>query len=278
VATAPIVYKASGRRGFAQEMAGAANDFVESFKSHQLWVALAMNDIVARYRGSMLGPFWITITTAVFVAGIGLVYSELMNVDPALYVPWMATGIVLWNLILGMVLEGADAMISAAGIIRQTATPLPMFIWRVVLRGIINFLHQVVVIFVVAAVFGYLFKINLPMAAFGLVLTVINVAWMAMIASIVSARFRDTQQVIGSVMQLIFFMSPVLWRPQDLTKAKAILAPNPFFHMLEVVRGPLLGLPVPMTSVFVLLGLAVLGWTAAFLLFALVRRRIVHYL
>ena len=274
----PNVYKAAGRQGFGKEMVGAANDFVESFRAHQLWVALAVNDIVARYRGSMIGPFWITITTAVFVGGIGLVYSELMNIDPAQYVPWMATGVVLWNLIQGMVLEGADAMISAAGIIRQTATPLPMFIWRVVLRGVINFAHQIVVIFVVAIVFGYFLKINLPMAAIGLVLTVINVAWMALIASIISARFRDTQQVIGSVMQLVFFLSPVLWRPQDLTKAKAILAPNPIFHMLEVVRGPLLGLPAPLTSIFFLLGLAVAGWVAAFLLFALVRRRIVHYL
>ena len=259
-------------------MAGAADDFVQSFRAHQLWVALAMNDIVARYRGSMIGPFWITITTAVFVGGIGLVYSELMNVDPAAYVPWMATGVVLWQLISGLVLEGADALIGAAGIIRQTATPLPMFIWRVVLRGIINFLHQIVVIFAVALFFGYFTKINLPLAAAGLVLTVINVAWMALIASIISARFRDTQQVIASVIQLVFFMSPVLWRPQDLTRAKLILAPNPVYHMLEVVRGPLLGLPVPMISVIFLIVLAVLGWACAFLLFALVRRRIVHYL
>ena len=272
------VYKAAGRGGFSQEVAGAAADFVQSFRAHQLWVALAVNDVVARYRGSMLGPLWITLTTAIFVAGIGLVYAELMHVSPAAYVPWMATGIVLWNLISGMVLEGSDAMISAAGIIRQTATPLPMFIWRVVLRGIINFLHQVVVIFVVAGIFGYLFKINLPLAAFGLVLTVINTSWMALIASIVSARFRDTQQVIASVMQLVFFLSPVLWRPQDLTSAKSILALNPVYHMLEAVRDPLLGGGVPPISIAFLLCLAVLGWTFAFGLFALVRRRIVHYL
>jgi ABC-type polysaccharide/polyol phosphate export permease len=259
-------------------MAGAANDFVQSFRAHQLWVALAMNDILARYRGSMIGPFWITITTAIFVAGIGVVYSELMNVDISVYVPWMATGIVLWNLISGMVLEGADALISAAGVIRQTATPLPMFIWRVVLRGVINFLHQVVVIFGVAAIFGYLFKINLPMAGLGLALIVINVSWVALIAAIVSARFRDTQQVIASVTQLVFFLSPVLWRPQDLSKAKLILAPNPVFHMLEVARNPLLGLPVMPISIAFLLGLAVVGWALAFLLFAAVRRRIVHYL
>ena len=272
------VYKAAGRGGFGQELAGAAADFAQSFRVHQLWVALALNDVVARYRGSMLGPLWITLTTAIFVAGIGVVYSQLMHVDPAAYVPWMATGIVLWNLVSGMVLEGADAMIAAAGIIRQTAQPLPMFIWRVVLRGLINFLHQIIVIFVVAAIFGYLFKINLPLAAFGLVLTVVNTSWMALIASIVSARFRDTQQVIASVMQLVFFMSPVLWRPQDLTSAKVVLALNPVYHMLEAVRDPLLGGGVPPLSIAFLLCLAVLGWSLAFGLFALVRRRLVHYL
>lgn len=237
-----------------------------------------MNDIAGRYRGSVLGPFWITLTTAAFVVGIGIVYAELMNVPPQKYVPWMATGIVLWNLISAIITEGSNAYLESAGIIQQTNIPLPVFVWRVVMRDLVNFAHQIVVIFAVALYFGYFLKINWPLAAFGLALLTINVAWMGFAAAIMSARYRDLQQVIGTVLQLLFFLSPVIWIPSELSSMNSILEANPMYHMLDVVRSPLMGNPPSTKSIIYLLVLALAGWLFTFGLFAAVRRRIVHYL
>jgi ABC-type polysaccharide/polyol phosphate export permease len=272
---------AAARGSYASEVAAAAGDFANSFRQSRLWSVLAWNDILAKYRGSGLGPFWITISQAAFVAGIAIVYADLFHVPTAKYVPWMATGVVIWNLVSIMIMEGAEAFVQGAQIIRQTAIPLPLFIWRVVFRNILTFAHQIVVIFVVALWFGYLLKINLPMAVLGFILVVLNIGWVSFFAAIVSARFRDVQQVFATVLQLLFFVSPVIWIPAETSKSslrEALLQLNPVSHLLAVMRDPLLGTPTPLKSVAALIGLSVVGWLFTFGLYAAVRRRIVHYL
>ncbi len=280
--TRPYRHYAAARVSYAREVAASFGDFAESFRRSRLWLTLALNDIAGRYRGSVLGPFWITLTTAAFVIGIGVVYAELMHVDVKVYVPWMATGIVLWNMILAMIVEGANAYIEGGAIIQQTNIPLPVFLWRVITRDLINFAHQIVVIFAVALYFHYFLSINWALALLGLVLLVVNAAWMGFVAAIVSARYRDVQQVIGTVMQLMFFLTPVIWIPADMSKAASLSTllqqVNPLAHMIAVVRDPLLGHPMKLDSVIYLLVMGLAGWIFTFGLFAAVRRRIVHYL
>jgi len=269
----------SARRSFGSEVAATVHDFARSFEQWRLWSTLAVNDIAARYRGSILGPFWITISTIAFVVGIGIVYGDLMHVSTEKYVPWMATGVVVWNMISITINEGAEAFLQGSQIIRQTSIPLPLFVWRVVLRNILNFGHQVVVILGVAIWFHFVTKMNVPLALVGLVLVMVNMAWMSFVAAILSARYRDVQQVIVTVLQLVFFVSPVLWIPNDLRGVRSLLLTgNPVFHMLAVVRDPLLARPANWTNYLVLIVMAAAGWAATLSLYAVVRRRIVHYL
>ena len=257
----------------------SGEDFLQSFEQWPLWKALAFNDILSRYRGSMLGPFWITVTTVSFVVGISLVYSSLMHIATEKYVPWLTCGVVIWNTMASTILESGEAFVSSSAIIRAGSLPLPMFVWRVVLRNVLNFAHQLVVILGVAVWFHFLFRMNLPMAVVGFALVLFNISWIAFAAAILSARFRDIQQVIATLMQLIFFVSPVIWMSQDIHGIRSmILTANPFYHLLEVTRDPLLGLPTPLSSIGLLLALGAIGWTVTFLLYATVRRRIVHYL
>jgi ABC-type polysaccharide/polyol phosphate export permease len=270
---------AAARASYFSELAATAKDVLASFRLYRLWSVLAFNDILGRYRGSIIGPFWITLSTAVFVAGISYMYAGLLHVSTAKYIPWMSTGVVVWNMISASISEGADAFVVGAPIIRQTAMPLPVFIWRVIIRNIMTFAHQIVIILIVALWFKYLFKINIPMFLAGLTLVCINLAWIAFFSAILSARFRDVPQVIAAILQLLFFISPVIWIPGEVAGARgALLLYNPMVHMLNVMRNPMMGSPTPPGSLEVLLVSAVVGWLLAFLFYASVRRRIVHYL
>ena len=252
---------------------------VTSFEQTRLWSTLAINDIAGRYRGSILGPFWITLAQAAFVVGIGLVYGDLMHVSTEKYVPWMATGVTLWTLISMCINEGSSAFIEGAGLLRQTAIPMPLFVWRAIFRNVLNFGHQVIVIVAVAIWFGYLLKINLPVFILGFILLIANVSWIAFIAAIISARYRDVQQMISTILQLMFFISPVIFIPGEMKNGRVSwLQLNPVYHMLEVTRNPLLGLPVHSQSLLIMVLMALGGWLVAFILYGAVRRRIVHYL
>jgi lipopolysaccharide transport system permease protein len=272
-------YYATARTSFVDEFKGGCSDIVASLRMTRIWFALGLNDIVARYRGSILGPFWITLTTAVFVLGIGFLYAGLMKVSIERYLPWMTTGLVVWGLISQTVLEGGDAFIAATEVLRQTSLPTPLFVWRVVWRNVLNFAHQLPVLMILAIKFNYLILISIPEAILGLVLILVNISWFSLFCAAVCARFRDLKQILASLTQLLFFLSPVLWIPSEVKGFSGkLMTLNPVVHMLNVLRGPLLGQGSPRDSVIFLLAAGAVGWLFALLFFAKVRRRIVHYI
>lgn len=267
-----------GRRGALSELQMASKDLQGSFERMGLAWSLAWHDVVSRYRGSILGPFWITLSMGLMVLGIGFLYAQLFRIPINEFIPFVALGIVFFGVISNTVNEGCETFIRASSMLSQTALPMFTFVWRTVLRNLINLAHHLVIIVAVIAVFGYWRVMNLPLFAVGLLLLLLNAGWLSMLVGIISARFRDVPQLVMSVMQFAIFMTPVFWTPQSFPERHAFLTLNPFYHMLDAVRAPLLGTPVDGLSYLVLILMVVFGWILTFGLFAATRRRIVHFL
>jgi ABC-type polysaccharide/polyol phosphate export permease len=269
----------TGRRGALFEVQMALRDLRASAERIDLAWSLAWHDVVSRYRGSILGPLWITLSMGVMVLGIGLLWGELFGVKLHDFIPFVALGIVFFGAVTGTINEGCDTFVQAAGMLSQTALPMFTFVWRTVLRNLINLGHHVVIVLAVLIYFGFWRTANYPVAALGLVFLVVNVAWLSMLVAIISARFRDIPQIVQSVTQAAAIMTPVFWLPDRISADhRVILDFNPFYHLLEAVRGPLLGHDVAPHSYLFLAAMAVAGWAVTFGLFANTRRRIVHYL
>lgn len=269
----------TGRRGTLFEFNMAFRDLTNSAQRLGLAWSLAWHDVVSRYRGSILGPFWITISMGLMVLGIGIVYAKLFDVAVAEFLPLVALGIVFFGTITGIINDGCDTFTAAKNMLSQTNLPMFTFVWRVVLRNLINLAHHLVIVIVVLLVYGYWRKMNLAGGAVGLVFLVANTGWISMFVGIVSARFRDIPQVVQSITQFAMFITPVFWPADRLQGAKhAVLDFNPFYHMLEAVRAPMMGAPIAPHTYLVLAIMAAIGWAAVFSLFAITRRRIVHYL
>lgn len=268
----------TGRRGTLFEFQMALRDLKTSGERLGLAWSLAWHDVVSRYRGSILGPFWITLSMGLMVLGIGFLYSRLLSISLEELMPYVALGIVFFGVISGVVNEGCDTFVQASGMLSQTSLPMFTFVWRTVLRNLINLAHHLVIVIAVLIWFGYWREANPLLALAGAAFLIVNVSWMSMLAGIVSARFRDIPQIVISVMQFAFFMTPVFWRPDRFGDQHIFLTLNPFYHMLEAIRAPLLGVPVSGLSYIVLSAMALLGWAVTFSVFAVTRRRIVHYL
>ncbi len=269
----------TGSRGTRDEFRRAFADLVASLGKLDLAWSLAWHDVVSRYRGSILGPFWITLSMAFMVLGIGFLYAELQHISLQTTMPFVALGIVFWGMISQVIIEGCETFVQASGMLSQTSLPMFTFVWRTVMRNLATLSHHVVIIVAVVVWFGFWRTMNLPMAILGLVLTLLNISWISLAAAIASARFRDIPQIVMSIMQFSMFMTPVFWQPgtrQGLMNL--VLTFNPFFHMLDAIRGPLLGAPADLSSYGILALMALAGWATTFSLFAFTRRRIVHYL
>jgi len=255
----------------------ALGDLGRLFQMWQLCWSLAFLDITLRYRGSMLGPFWLTLSTAIMVGSMGFLYSALFHMDMHSYFPFIALSIVLWNFINTLVNDSCTCFTAAESLIRSVRIPISLYAVRVVLRNLMVLAHNVVVIVVVdvslSAEPGWTGLLAIP--AF-LMWIVVGVALVLLLGTL-SARFRDIPPIIASVMQMAFFVSGVIWQPSQLKQYEYLLALNPFFSLLEVVRAPLLG-QVPSLPIYA----SAIGYSAfllviASLLFVRTRGRIAFW-
>jgi ABC-type polysaccharide/polyol phosphate export permease len=268
----------TGQRGARFQFQMASRDLANSFRRLGLSWSLAWHDVTSRYRGSVLGPFWITLSMGLMVLGIGFLYASLFNLPLNEFLPYVALGIVFFGVMTGTINEGCETFVLASGMLSQTSLPMFTFVWRTVLRNLINLGHHLVIVVGMLAYYGYWKVADVPLALIGIVLMLLNASWMSLLAAIASARYRDIPQIVVSGMQFAIFMTPVFWLPDRFGKHQVFLDLNPFYHLLQAVRAPLLGQTVHTTSYVVLVAMAVVGWLVTFAIFARTRRRLVHYL
>ena len=253
-------------------------DIVNGARTAHLWGLLAWQDIRRRYRRSVLGPLWLTISMGVLVAALGTLYGTLLKADISEYVPHLALGFIFWSLISSLVGESCSAFISAEDIIKETDLPLSIHVYRVVWRNLLILGHNGAIFVVVALVFsiwpGATGLLSIP----GVVLLGMNGIWVGFALGIICARFRDVPPIVASVMRIAFFLTPIIWMPKQLTGKAAFVDVNPFFHFLELVRAPLLGQAPGLVSWIVVSSITAGGWLVTFMLLHRYRRRIAYWI
>jgi ABC-type polysaccharide/polyol phosphate export permease len=261
----------------ASNVARAWNDLVAGLGKSWLWMELAHQDIKLRYRGSMLGPFWLTISTAVMISSMGFLYAKLFHTDVATYLPFLTAGIIFWNLVASVITEGCGTFTAVQSIIQQVPLPFSVHAYRLVYRNIVVMLHSVVIIPVVNVIFHIGFDWRILWALPALAVIALNGVWISILFGMLSARFRDVPPIVGSFVQVIFFVTPVFWHPDTLGVWRPIGELNPLFAAIDVVRSPLLGAAPAPHSWPILLIVTIVGGFSTFLLFARFRSRIAFW-
>jgi ABC-type polysaccharide/polyol phosphate export permease len=244
--------------------AQAFADLLNGARLYELWSRLAFHDIRQRFRRSVLGPFWLTISMGTLVAVLGLVFSTLFHQDVAKTLPYISTGIIFWGLLTSCITEGTTVFISAESYIRNLPIPLSVHFYRMMARNIMIWGFTMAIYVVVLVYFELTLGWNALMFIPGFMLFLINTAWISLSVGVLSTRYRDVPQVIANVIQVVFFLTPIFWSPETLPNRPAFVLFNPFYHLIEIVRAPLLGEVAPLLSWGLCIGMAVagLGFTA----------------
>jgi lipopolysaccharide transport system permease protein len=232
----------------AVQSAKAAKDLADGLRMHRVWTMLARMDIRQRYRRSILGPFWITIAMIVWILAIGPLYSRLLGIGSRDFIPYLAMGIITWGLLSGVILEGAAAFVGAEHLVRSMKLPYTVHVMRVLQRNLIVFAHNLLAYVPFMLWLGIWPQWRWLWALPGVVLIMLAALPTAFLLGTLSARFRDLQQMIASIVQLAFFITPIFWKPELLGAHAWVADWNPFQLMLEVVRRPIVeGLPPAVT-------------------------------
>ena len=265
------------RRGFPSAKELALLDLREAIQQFWFWLALGWNDIIQRYRGSILGPFWLTLTSAMFIAGLGPLYAGLFGLDVKQYLPFMALGVLVWNFITATINECCSAFIDRAHLMKQTRLPRLTCIFHVVWRNLLVFAHSLPVYVAVMVYCQIPLSPQMLLAVPGLILLVFNLLWIGLLLAIACLRFRDVRQIVSSLLLLGFFFTPVMWNPKMQSVNPWVVNANPFAAFIELVRAPLLGEAILLPLLALALAYLVIGTAITALAFIRYRKQIIYW-
>lgn len=257
----------------------ALDDLRRGVGDWRLWSMLGWHDIRQRYRRSVLGPFWLTLSMAVLVVSLTAIYGSLLMQEMRNYLPFISIGLALWGFLAAVLTDSCHSFLAMENLVKNIRIPLSTHVLRVLWRNVIILGHNIVIYIVVALIFavwpGWVGLLAIP----GFALVLLNTLWISLLLGTICVRFRDVPPIVASLAQLLFFVSPVMWKAEMIMGDRRWMVEiNPIFHLIEVVRMPLLGQVPAWTSWLGVSVFAALGWTATFLLYARFRHRIPYWL
>lgn len=211
-------------------------------KFHNLWLLLAWQEIKLRYKRTLLGPLWVSMAMFILILSVSLIYSQLFGRKINEYVPFLSLGIVAWVFVSTVVVESCSLFHDYAGYIKQIKVPHAAFVLRMLMKNIIIFLHNFPLVILVLLGFNKVPSISTLMIFLaGLFVVILNLMWASLLMSLLAARYRDVQHFVATIMQPIFFVTPIIWDQSGVKSKRFIIDYNPFYYMVELVRGPFMG-------------------------------------
>ncbi|WP_448216407.1 ABC transporter permease [Endozoicomonas sp. 2B-B] len=250
----------------------------ETYRKKNLVINLAWDDIKVRYARSVIGPFWLVMTTAISALGLGYVWSILFNQNKETFIPTLCIGLVNWQFLSSCILETPNCFIINAPIIRNTINPILIYPLVAIIRNLIILAHNFLILFVVFYLYPPNLNYNTLLIIPGLVLVIGNLTWISVILGFLGARYRDLSPAISSMMTILFFLSPVIYKPEQLGIKELVIWLNPFTYFICAIRDPLTGHACPFFSYVVMTSTLLVGFIITVIMIDKYRYRIPFWL
>jgi lipopolysaccharide transport system permease protein len=254
------------------------------------WMALVRNDLRNRYRRSIIGIGWSLLQPIAMTTVLCVVFGRFMALQDSqsyatfvkTYAPYLLSGLTFWGFITAVVMQGCHCFFQGESYIRQHPAPLAIYPLRTTLGAGFHFLLGLTLaIVLVWCVKGFG---NLP-TLISLVPTLVLlfvIGWsLAVCTGMANVMFQDSQHLIEVFMQIMFYVTPILFRPDQLGHGRLaqIVSLNPLAVLLELIRKPLLDGQFPSTwtvGMGAMTGLVAVG--AAALALRCFEKRMIFYL
>jgi len=236
------------------------NELQTLYRQRQLIAALTARDLKARYRGSILGFFWSLANPLLLLAVYTLVFTKFFPqqvVQP--YPLFLFSGILPWTFFAAAVLEATGSISANAGLIKKVMFPAEALPLVVVLSHLVHFLAALPILLAATVAFALLGKFTIGwtilLAPLLMVLQAIFVAGISLIVSSASVLFRDLRDIVQNLLQLGFFVTPILYLIDHVQSRalRAMLRVNPMTPFVVAYQDVLFFGRIPNVSDIVLI-------------------------
>lgn len=260
------------------DLALAFKDIADAVSKFRVWRSLGVLEVKHRYQGSILGPWWVSISMLIFIIVLGTVFSRVFSMNFSEYIPYFSSGYLIWIYFSTCVNEATDLFRQNSGFIKQIKLPYSLYVLKFLTKNIVVFFHNFLIYLLVLCYFqipiGWAFFLAIP----GFLMVSLNLYWICLLTSLVSTRFRDMVPIINNCMQVLFFLTPISWDRQLLGSHSKIVKLNPITYFIDIIRDPLLGKFPTFNNWLIISILAVAGLLISFFVFSKVRSRIAFWI
>jgi lipopolysaccharide transport system permease protein len=249
--------------------------------SWRIWIYMALAEIRRRYRRTLIGPFWLTLSVAIFIGSVGIIFPMLWHTDVKTYLPFFASGYVVWIFISTMIVEASGTYIDSIGLVKQTTLPYSVYANNVVTRNVIVLAHHLIVYIIITIAFQVPIGLNTLLFFPGMLILCVTSSWICILFGLLASRYRDIRQIVTSLLQISMFVTPIFWQPSQLgtgIKATLLLNANPLYHFIQIVRLPLLNQAPSLNNWIVTILLCSLGWMMTLTILGKYKKHLVFWL
>lgn len=256
-ASTPRLRPVLGTRGALFE------DLAATWRMRELCFLLAFQRSTSRLRRTFLGPAWIILSFVIMTLGLAWFWAEIVGRPFELYFPWVTLGFYFWNFVTGAITEGARALQDSRGLVLQTQTPLAMYPVVAVLKQGVAALYNLPYVVGVLVLYAPMPDVAALLVIPGIFLVTIVASAAALMLAVWCAYVPDLVELIAASMRFLFFLTPIIWMPAQRASIESLIQWNPLYHMINVVRGPLLQTEGVLVSMSVCAVIGVAAWIAA---------------
>jgi ABC-type polysaccharide/polyol phosphate export permease len=229
--------------------------------------------------GTKMGRLWPTIGLALRIVMVGLIFALLFGLPSSDYIPWLATGWAIWGMMGSIITDTSNTYNQSRGLMLAINIPRESFVVKVIVREALLLVQNSILVLGVALLFQLEVGFEVLLIVPGLFLSAIFFYGLGMILGPIVARSRDLGPLISSVIGVMFFVLPIMWKPESIESelAHLILGLNPLYHYLQIVRLPLLGeVPTNLNYLLAAVG-AIVFLIAGNLVMKITRNKIIYW-
>lgn len=251
----------------------AFNDLVKGFLRYPIWIYQAYHLLAAKYKRTALGTLWISGNYLFISISIAYVYGAIFHQSLKDFIPYCMLGNLAGTSMLWVILEAPEIFMINASLIKNNATPYTYYIYESVAKLMFLFMHNLVVFYIAGALLGF---ITFPTWEIipGMILFMVILFFWGCVVAMASARYRDLRFLLPNFSMFMFFITPIYWKTDMLGKSAAIAELNPLYHLIAIIRNPILGLPTDLNNWLCALAVAAVGIVLWLIFFPFFRRRI----
>lgn len=241
-------------------------DLGDSLRKPDFWAFASWLDVVVRYRQSRLGLLWLLAPAVVYIWGLGSFFAAMTGTPVSRFAAYVAIGWLVFRVIHTVILESTGVFVGASSFILDGHVRLTDFVLQVASKSLFYFLASLPVAAVALAISPEVRPAGMLVALAGFAVILFNLLWIGVLFSLVGARFRDLGQLIGNIFMFAFLLTPIIWHADSLpvdSLRSTLMRINPLYHLIELVRAPILGTTIAPSTLYYVGAMTGIGWLAA---------------